>query len=267
VHYAHLAEVYGLQYVEDGDFTVLEEARAISQKAEALSPNALETYRARGYILYLYGQYHEAVLQYEKAINLNPNIADLYLALGRVYRTNELAEYNLATDAFRQADILNPADPLPDFLLSRVYFTQGEFTSAIQYAENAVRDEPSNPDWHGNLGTLLYRNGEYGKAIMELGLVIKGGQTDEGVVVVPLPLSYDTAAYFYTYGLTLAKVGECGEALQISQALIQNVANDEFAVFNAQEIINICQQVADGEVILTPDETDGDSTNEDSATP
>lgn len=267
VHYAHLAEVYGLQYIQDGDFTVLEEARSISQKAQELSPNALETYRARGYILYLYGQYQEAVLQYEKAINLNPNIADLHLALGRVYRTNELAEYNLATDEFRLADNLNPTDPMPDFLLSRVYFTQGEFTTAIQYAETAVRDEPSNPDWHGNLGTLLYRNGEYGKAITELGLVIKGGQTEDGVVVDPLPLSYDTAAYFYTYGLALAKAGECGEALQLSQALIQNVANDEFAMFNAEEIVNICQQVADGELIITPEETDGDSANADSTTP
>ncbi len=249
IHYAHLAEVYGLQYVEDGDFTVLEEARTISQKAQDLSPTTLETHRARGFILYLYGQYPEAVLQYEQAIKLNPNIADLYLALGRVYRTNELAEYNLATDAFRQANILNPSDPMPDFLLSRVYFTQGEFASAIQMGEGAVNDEPSNPDWHGNLGTLLYRNGEYGRSIRELGLVIKGGQTDEGIVVEPLPLSYDTAAYFYTYGLALAKAGECGEALQLSQALIQNVANDEFAIFNAQEIINICQQVADGEVI------------------
>ena len=47
-----------------------------------------------------------------------------------------------------------------------------------------------------------------------------------------------------------------------SPALIQNVANDEFAMFNAQEIINICQQIADGEVILTPEETNGDLTNE-----
>ncbi len=267
IHYAHLAEVYGLQYVEDGDFTVLEEARTISQKAESLSPSALETHRARGYILYLFGQYPEAVLQYEQAIKLNPNIADLYLALGRVYRTNELGEYNLATDAFRQANILNPSDPMPDFLLSRVYFTQGEFTSAIQMAENAVSDEPSNPDWHGNLGTLLYRNGEYGKAIRELGLVIQGGQTEDGIVVEPLPLSYDSAAYFYTYGLALAKAGECGQALQISQALIQNVANDEFAMFNAQEMINICQQVADGDVIITPEDTNDDAAIEDAAAP
>lgn len=266
IHYAHLAEVYGMQYIEDGNFTILEEARSISQKAQDLSPNALETHRARGYILYLFGQYPEAVLQYEKAINLNPNIADLHLALGRVYRTNELAEYNLASDEFNKANILNPSDPMPDYLLSRIYFTLGEFSTAIQYAEGAVNDEPDNPDWHGNLGTMYYRNGEYGRAIFELGLVIQGGQTDDGIVVKPISLSYDSAAYFYTYGLSLAKAGQCGEALPISQALIQNVANDEFAMFNAQEIVSICQQVADGELIITPDEPTGDSTNEDTST-
>lgn len=252
IHYAHLAEVYGLQYVAESNFTVLEEGREFSRKAESLTPNALETHRARGYILYLYGQYEEAVLEYEKAININSNIADLHIALGRVYRTFELQEYTLAIDEFQTANTINPYDPLPDYLLSRVYLTTGEFAPAIQYAEEAVLNEPENPDWHGNLGSIYYRNYEYRKAIEELSLVVHGGETAENVIVEALPLGYDTAAYFYTYGLALANVGECGEALQISQALLQNVSGDEFAVYNAQEIVAICEQVADGDIIVEP---------------
>ncbi len=267
VHYAHLAEVYGMEYLETGNFTVLEEGRTTSQTAEEMAPTALETYRARGFILYLYGQYTESILQYEKAININPNIADLHIALGRVYRTNDVAEYSQAVDEFQEANILNPSDPMPDYLLSRVYLTLGEFEPAIQYAIEAVSNEPTNPDWHGNLGTIYYRYGQNASAVVELGLVIKGGQTEDGSVVEPIPLSYDSAAYFYTYGLALAKTGECGEALQISQALIQNVSNDEYAVFNAEEIVTLCQGIADGSVEVPTEENPDNQTNEDTTTP
>jgi hypothetical protein len=43
----------------------------------------------------------------------------------------------------------------------------------------------------------------------------------------------------------MAHTGGCGEALQISQLIQQGVPKDEYAVGNAQEMINICQQVAD----------------------
>lgn len=267
IHYAHLAETLALEYIDNGNFTVLEEGRSISQKAQELAPNALETYRARGFILYLYGQYTEAVLEYEKAIKINTNIADLHIALGRVYRTNELGEYSQAIDEFQEANILNPSDPLPDYLLSRVYFTTGEFEPAIQYAQEAIADEPTNPDWHGNLGLIYYRYGQNGSAVTELALVIHGGQTEDGFVVEPIPLSYDSAAYFYTYGLALAKTGECGEALQISQALIENVANDEFAVFNAQEIVGLCQDVAEGDLIIPTEENSDNLNSEETTTP
>ncbi len=39
-------------------------------------------------------------------------------------------------------------------------------------------------------------------------------------------------------------MGECGEALQISQASQAGVPNDETAIFNANEMVNICSQAA-----------------------
>ena len=68
------------------------------------------------------------------------------------------------------------------------------------------------------------------------------------------------AEYYYTYGLSLARQGDCGEALQISQLLVQGVPNDETAVYNAEAIIEICQEVANSpiapqepEVTATPE--------------
>ncbi|HSM24117.1 MAG TPA: tetratricopeptide repeat protein [Anaerolineaceae bacterium] len=242
IPYAYLAEVYGLQYESNTAIIgVLDEAIAYSQKARDLNPSSLETHRARGYILELTGNYGEAVQQYAAAIEFNRYISDLYIRLGRVYYSPAVGDYPLAVQAFTQADLLNPSDPLPDIYLSRVYQTQGSYATAIQYAQKAVVDDPNNSFLYGNLGVLFYRNFEYPKAIDMLRLVVQGGTAESGVAVEPLPLDYGTISQFYQiYGLSLARIGECGEALQISEALLKNVGGDEITVYNAGEIVNIC---------------------------
>ena len=247
VPYAYLAEVYGLQYESNTSIIgVLDEAIAYSQKARDLNPNSLETHRARGYILELTGNYGEAVQQYAAAIEFNRYISDLYIRLGRVYYSPEVGDYPLAVQAFTQADLLNPSDPLPDIYLSRVYQTQGSYPTAIQYAQKAIVDDPTNTYLYGNLGVLFYRNFEYAKAIDILKLVIQGGISETGVTVKPLPLDYGRIAeYFQIYGLALARSGECSEAYQISEALIKNVRADSIALYNAEEMVNICTGVSD----------------------
>jgi len=88
---------------------------------------------------------------------------------------------------------------------------------------------------------LYYRNFDYPKAIENLRLIIKGGSNESGIPVEPLALNYGRIAeYFQVYGLALARSGICSEAVQISEALIKNVSADEIAVYNAGEIVNIC---------------------------
>jgi tetratricopeptide (TPR) repeat protein len=242
IPYAYLAEVYGLQYESNPAIIgVIDEAIYYSQKARDLNPSSLETHRARGYILELTGNYGEAVQQYAAAIEFNKYISDLYIRLGRVYYSPDVGDYPLAVEAFTQADLLNPSDPLPDIYLARVYQTQGSYATAIQYAQKAIVDDPNDPNRYGALGILHYRNFEYNKAIENLRLVVQGGVSEAGVEVEPLPLDYGTVSQYYQiYGLALARVDQCTEALQISEALLKNVGGDEITVYNAGEIVNIC---------------------------
>ncbi len=242
IPYAYLAEVYGMQYeTNPAIIGVIDEAIYYSQKARDLNPSSLETHRARGYILELTGNYGEAVQQYAAAIEYNKYISDLFIRLGRVYYYPDVGDYPLAVEAFTQADLLNPSDPLPDIYLARVYQTQGSYATAIQYAQKAIVDDPTRTSLYGTLGVLFYRNFEYPKAIENLRLVVQGGTTEAGVEVEPLPLDYGTVSqYFQIYGLSLARDGDCSEALQISEALLKNVGGDEITVFNAGEIVNIC---------------------------
>lgn len=242
IPYAYLAEVYGLQYESNPAILgVIDEAIYYSQKARDLNPSSLETHRTRGYILELTGNYGEAVQQYAAAIEFNQYISDLYIRLGRVYYSPDVGDYPLAVEAFTQADLLNPSDPLPDIYLARVYQTQGSYATAIQYAQKAIVDDPNDTYVYGTLGVLYYRNFEYPKAIENLRLVVQGGVSEAGIEVEPLPLDYGTVSQYYQiYGLALARADQCGEALQISEALLKNVGGDEITVYNAGEIVNIC---------------------------
>jgi tetratricopeptide (TPR) repeat protein len=241
--YAYYAELLIQEYnAGQGDLTTLDRAIDASKIAVSLNPTAIETYRARGFVLEVTGNYKEAIQAFESAVAINENIADMHLALGRNYRY--LQEYALAVEEFNRANALNPADPEPDMLISRTYASVGEYAKAIQYAEQSVKDVPTDPWLWGNLGTMYYRNRQYNSAVDAFRLAIYGGNTQDADEVEGLSLDYGRIAeYYYMFGLSLARIGECGEGLKISQTLLQGVPDDEISVYNAQEIINICQQL------------------------
>lgn len=247
-----LAHAYYVEILVDsyysglGSFDGLETAAEESRVAQALAPDLLETHRARGYILEATGNYEEAISEYKAAIAINANIADLYLAIGRNYRI--LGIYDQAVDAFNSADALNPQDPNPDLLLSRTYATIGEYGKALQYAESSVANNPADTNLRGNLGVMYYRNAYWTEAVQELSYVVKGGLSTDGLEMEAINLTPDSpriAEYYFTYGLALSRLDQCGEALQIAQLIISRIPSDELAVGNANEITNRCQQNLD----------------------
>lgn len=235
-----------------GEIDTLDLAIEHSREALNLNPNLLEARWARGYVLEITSNYEEAVQQLEAAIEIDDTIGDLHLALGRNYFT--LEDYIGAIDEFTSAYRYNPGDSAPNWYISQVYARQGEFAKAIQYAEQAVSDEPDDPYMHANLGTMFYRDLRYNQAIEELELAVRGGTTAEGVIVEGIPLDYNmTVIEFYSrYGLSLARVNRCSEAVQVATAMLQTVPDDETAVYNAEEMINICQEFQENPPTPTP---------------
>ena len=228
-----------------GEIGTVDLAIEESRTAIELDSNLLEAHWARGYVLEITSNYEEARVALERAIQINAYIADLHLALGRNFIALDRADD--AVSAFITAISLNPSDPLPNYYISRVYGRLGEFAKAIQYAEEAIKDEPSNPNLHANLGTWYYRNGQYNQALTYLELAVRGGATSEGVAVEGIPLAYSTSIIeiYSRYGLALANVNRCNEAVQVAQAMIQNIPDDETGVYNAEEMIRICQELLD----------------------
>ncbi|HOW91957.1 MAG TPA: tetratricopeptide repeat protein [Anaerolineaceae bacterium] len=262
--HAYLAEIliYMLQ-AGQGDLTTMDSAIGESRMAESLAPGTIETHRARGIVLEYTSNFEEAAAEFEAAIALNPNIADLHLALGRIYFY--LQEYNDAITEYGRANALNPRDSTPETLIARTYAINGDYQKAIQYAEAALLDDPTNPFLFGNLGLIYSSAAQYADAIDNLRIAIRGGTSSDGAPVEGIPMTYGRVAqYYYTYGLALAREGQCDEAVQISLAVQNGLRNDDVAVYNAEEMVKICGgTITDS----TPTDAPGEATSAPEVTP
>jgi tetratricopeptide (TPR) repeat protein len=152
-----------------------------AHKAIDLGPNMVETHRAYGYILFWTQYYEKSAEEFQAGIDINKNIPDLYIGLGDCYAAKDETREQ-AVDAFLKAIPLNPTDPIPNSKLAYTYNRLGQYPMAIQYAELAAKNDPTNPDRYGMWGVYLRRNAQYDQAIPQLELAIKGGAS-EGVVV------------------------------------------------------------------------------------
>ncbi len=238
-----------------GELDTVDKAIEESRIAVSLNPNLLESRWARGFVLEVTSNYEEAVAELEIAVQINDNVASLHQALGRNYTA--LEEYDQAIMQFTRSYALNPTDPDPNFYISRVYGRLGEFAKAIQYAEQALKDDPSSANLYANLGTMYYRNAQYNQAATYLEMAVRGGLTETGVVVDGIPLEYSNSVIeiFSRYGLALSKINRCNDAVQIAQAMIQGVPDDETALFNADVIISDCQAALENPPTDIPEQT------------
>lgn len=235
--HAYYAEIL----MNQGDFGLYDRAAEESKKALDLEPTLLESRRARGIVLLNTQNLEQAVQEFQAAITINKNIADLHLYLGVTYRA--LGELGLAQESLLASYALNPTNTTALTELSRAFFADGRYAQAAQYAEEAVKVDPSDPRLHGNLGISYYKNNDYAKAIPSLAFSVKGGVTEDGAVVEGLPLDYGKVMeYYWYYGFALARSNRCSEAVPIFQALLTGVPNDEIAVYNATEGLSLCQQ-------------------------
>lgn len=238
-----MAHAYYAEILVDEGPANIQKAIDESRTAQDLAPDTLESHRARGYVLEATANYEDAIREYQAAIAINKNIPDLHMQMGNNYYA--LGIYDKAVQEYALANTLNPSDPLPDYLTSRTYAIVGEFAKAMQYAQTAVKDDPTNARYHGNLGVMQYHNALFADAAKELGLAVNGGTTDDGHKVDPIelvPNSPRTAEIYFTYALTLAKIGRCGETLQVAQTVQSRIPADDLSVGNVNEAVKQCQQ-------------------------
>ena len=239
-----LAHAYYAEILIDNNITEYGRALEEAQQAMQLDPNLLEAHRAIGYVWELTGNRQQALEAYQAAMLINPNLPRLHIDIGNMQRA--LGDSDGARDSYLNAVALAPTSTEPLTLLVQLYAGIGEFGRASQYAKTAVDLDPTDARLRGNLGRMYYHNNAWEEAIVQLELAIRGGPTEGADWVEGLPLNpadERVIEFYYTYGLALAKLGRCEEAVPIFEALLRGVPENEVAFYNAQEGLILCGQL------------------------
>lgn len=116
----------GEKHIQSGED---EKALLDFRKAVELNPQSAETYVAIGRSLFKFGKKDEALEIYKKAIERDPNSSDAYNGLGYAYYLQ--GKLGSAVDAFLMAIKLNPEHDDAHAGLGYTYLTMGDTNSAI----------------------------------------------------------------------------------------------------------------------------------------
>jgi len=113
---------------------------------------------------------------YEKALDLDPGLADAHVNLGRHWHV--AGERGRAEPHYREAVRLAPEDPTPHFNLGVLLDELGRQEEAILAYRQALQRDPEFTDAHCNLGLLLESLGRRQEAMRHLLAARQGGDED-----------------------------------------------------------------------------------------
>jgi protein O-mannosyl-transferase len=141
----------------------LDEAIANYRKALEINPNYVETHNNIGILLAQSGRTDEAIAHYRKALEINPNYVETHnnigILLAQSGRTDE------AITHYRKALEINPNYAEAHFNLGNLLANSGRTDEAITHFLKALDINPNLAKIHNNLGNLLANSGHTNEAI------------------------------------------------------------------------------------------------------
>jgi tetratricopeptide (TPR) repeat protein len=240
-----------------------------------LGPDVMDVHRVYAYFLESTANYRQAIEEYQRALQIDPNLTFLYIAIGVNYRTlafrsapgaQQTDLYDQALLNFDRAATINEQlkikDPLPYLAIAKVYAQQGQFLAAALNAQQAVEMDPSNADLYGQLGNIYKRGRNFEAAMVALKCAVLGCSPsescdarngcpagDEGTQVTGLPLSPNSAVYYLDYGSVLAAFSPrfpdyCINAVDVLTQLKVAYGDDPVIASNADIGLDTCASVA-----------------------
>jgi protein O-mannosyl-transferase len=138
--------------------TLFEHTLAVTQNNFIMTNNL-------GVVLARAGDDRAAMVQYAKAIAMNPDYAEAQGNLGNVMLRARLVDS--ARPLLEKAVRLKPEFPMAQLDLGIVEASSGNFQSAIAHLNEALRMTPEDPEVHSNLCYALQHVGRIDEAISE----------------------------------------------------------------------------------------------------
>ncbi len=126
------------------DFINRRKALPIAElKKTSFSPDALNFY-IKGILARDAQKWDEAITNYKKAIQLNPNLEGAHIELGNAYYREK--QYEMEGKEYEEALRINPENSDAVYSLATNLMTRKLYTRAIQEYEKAIKLDPSDAD-------------------------------------------------------------------------------------------------------------------------
>ena len=146
--YAGLADVAFFLYLNDYEGVTVSDILDASTKALELDPALAEAHASHGIALHFLDRYPEAVVEFERAIAIDPNSFWVYYHYAHAAR--DVGDLETAVRMDKRASEINPDDSGVRFNLSQVYQELGRFEESRAMArsgiEAAERMSAQHPD-------------------------------------------------------------------------------------------------------------------------
>ena len=140
-------------------------------KAIEIDPNYASAYMNRGKTYADKGEFDRAILEYNKAIEIDPRYATAYFNRGIAYANKD--EYVRAILDYTKAIEIDPRFTEAYYNRGMIYANKGEYDRAILDYTKAIEINPKFTDAYNNRGNTYFKKDEYDRAILDYEKVIE----------------------------------------------------------------------------------------------
>ncbi|MCE0499336.1 MAG: tetratricopeptide repeat protein, partial [Methylacidiphilales bacterium] len=180
------------------------------------NPTCLMARNNLGNVLLQKGQVDEAIAQYEKILEINPNDSE-----GRNNLGNALLKKGQADEAmvqYRKALEINPKDATADYDLGNAFLQKGHVDEAMIQYQKALKTNPNSVLARFNLGNAFLQKGQVDEAMTQYQMALE--------------IDPDYAMAHFNLGSALAQKGQVDEAMVQYQKALEIDPNNAMAHFN-----------------------------------
>ncbi len=143
-------------------------ARVASEKAIELDPNLADGHYALGFAMWKAGDYEGAIVQAHRALELNPNYARA--TEGLAHSLYQLGRLDEAVVAARRAVALEPTNGEFYEFVGMIYIDLVDYDEAERWFRRRLTIEPDNGSSHSFIGYVHLLRGDEAKAAEEIEL-------------------------------------------------------------------------------------------------
>ena len=180
----------------------------------------------RGVVYKSKGEYDRAILEYNKAIEIDPGFAKAYNGRGNVHQSK--GEYDQASLDFTKAIEIDPKDAIAYTNRGRAFYAKGEYDRAIKDHTKAIELNPKFIEAYSNRGGAYFTKGEYDHAILDF---------TKAIMIDPK----DADAYI-NRGVCYYKIDEYDQAMLDSTKAIELNPKDAYAYIVRGNIYHIKEE-------------------------